>query len=205
MGRPLRDISLGTTTLVVRNIPTRYTQEMLLAELGLAAWVDILFRPYSFSQKRNLGHAILNFITPEAAIGFQRRWHGKRLRDHGRTRALDIAMSDVQGYAAVLLQFGPRVLATRNPAILPVILHEGQRLDAKLEVARVQAVHSHEVLLRGTCEPQPVQRVPKASRTPGADTKEVDAAGSGHANAALRCASNEAGTCLPVAKQCQIG
>ncbi|CAE8733438.1 unnamed protein product, partial [Polarella glacialis] len=44
----IRPVPLGFTTLVVRNIPARYNQEVLLTEFGPDGSFDLFFLPYSF-------------------------------------------------------------------------------------------------------------------------------------------------------------
>jgi hypothetical protein len=85
------------TTLMIRNIPTWYTQDMLLNEWPNNNTYDLLYLPFCFRTKRNLAFAFVNFMTPEDAIAFRNRWHKQRLQQHTSRKPLDISDADVQG------------------------------------------------------------------------------------------------------------
>eukprot|EP00440_Ansanella_granifera_P057895 gb/GFBE01062761.1/.p1 GENE.gb/GFBE01062761.1/~~gb/GFBE01062761.1/.p1 ORF type:complete len:372 (+),score=62.72 gb/GFBE01062761.1/:1-1116(+) len=134
-----RPVPLGYTTLVVRNIPARYNQEMLLHEFGWEdATFDFLHLPYSFRDQRTMGYAFLNFRTHELALEFQERRHHTFLQDHGRTKYLDVTAATKQGLAANLEQFSPKSIARlQRVGMLPIFLNEaGVRLDPLREMQR---------------------------------------------------------------------
>ena len=133
-----RMVPEGFTTLVIRNIPARYTQEKLLAEFGADGSFDLFFLPYSFRDGRTMGYAFINFRTHDFAVQFQQQWHRQFLQDHGRTKHLDVTAATVQGLAANLEQFnGKSVARLQRVGMLPVFLDEAaQRLDPIRELQR---------------------------------------------------------------------
>lgn len=126
------------TTLVIRNIPTKYNQAMLLMEFQPDGAFDFFFLPYSFQHGRILGHALANFRSYQMALAFQEKWHRHFLTDHGCTKHLDVVAADVQGIEGNLAQLSFASLSRLHRAnMLPVFFSEsGLRLDtiAKLEL-----------------------------------------------------------------------
>jgi hypothetical protein len=133
--RPLQDTF---TTLVVRNIPARYSQDMLLLEFQPDGAFDLFFLPYSFRDGRTMGYAFLNFRNHRQAITFQQRWHRQFLNDHGRTKHLDVAAATVQGLLPNLRQFNARsLLRLQRVGKLPALFDErARRLDTISELIR---------------------------------------------------------------------
>jgi len=90
-------IAPGATTLVIRNIPARYTKELLMQEWPPDGTYDFLFLPFSFKLRRTAGYAFINFQSHGAAVAFHKQWHGKSLRDQGTARKLSVSAAGVQG------------------------------------------------------------------------------------------------------------
>eukprot|EP00418_Pyrodinium_bahamense_P012640 CAMPEP_0179110982 /NCGR_PEP_ID=MMETSP0796-20121207/51819_1 /TAXON_ID=73915 /ORGANISM="Pyrodinium bahamense, Strain pbaha01" /LENGTH=582 /DNA_ID=CAMNT_0020809127 /DNA_START=30 /DNA_END=1776 /DNA_ORIENTATION=- len=67
--RRLRSLGAGTTTLTIRNVPGRYTQDRLIEEWGPEYSYDFLYLPHSLRDQRSKGYAFVNFTTHEAALG----------------------------------------------------------------------------------------------------------------------------------------
>ncbi|CAE8592817.1 unnamed protein product [Polarella glacialis] len=137
-GTATRLVPDGFTTLVIRNIPARYTQEMLLAEFIPDGSFDFFFLPYSFKHARTMGIAFINFRTHAVALSFQENWHRQFLQNHGRTKNLDVAAATVQGLEANLQQFNTKSIARfKRVGMLPVFLDESaDRLDPLRELQR---------------------------------------------------------------------
>ena len=50
---------------MIRNIPIKYTDKMLIKELeGFDGKFDCLYMPYDFEKGGNKGYAVINFIHP---------------------------------------------------------------------------------------------------------------------------------------------
>eukprot|EP00440_Ansanella_granifera_P017437 gb/GFBE01018939.1/.p1 GENE.gb/GFBE01018939.1/~~gb/GFBE01018939.1/.p1 ORF type:complete len:200 (+),score=20.51 gb/GFBE01018939.1/:1-600(+) len=137
------------TTLVVRNVPARYTQEKLFQELsgdanahfqGEDAGINFFILPFSFraGHCRSQGCAIVNFCSEELAMQFQQRWHRQYLTNHGRTKCLHVAPAALQGLSAIMNQFNRRTVEKLQRAgMLPIFADvRGNRVDAMREFRR---------------------------------------------------------------------
>merc|ERR1712232_163335 len=69
----------NTTTVMLRNIPNRYTQSMLLSlldEHGYDLCYDFVYLPMDFRNGVNLGYAFVNLLEHEAALRFMTTLQG---------------------------------------------------------------------------------------------------------------------------------
>eukprot|EP00931_Biecheleriopsis_adriatica_P062941 TRINITY_DN38039_c0_g2_i1.p1 TRINITY_DN38039_c0_g2~~TRINITY_DN38039_c0_g2_i1.p1 ORF type:complete len:426 (-),score=64.35 TRINITY_DN38039_c0_g2_i1:23-1300(-) len=124
------------TTIVVRNIPARYTQERLLEIWEPDGSYNFLYLPYSVRQKRGAGYVFINFCTHEAAVAFWQKVQGTRLPGCEHLKCVDIAVADVQGLEENLRYWSNRKLGRiSNSNFLPIVLDGTQRVDFKQHVA----------------------------------------------------------------------
>eukprot|EP00928_Gymnodinium_smaydae_P036405 TRINITY_DN25453_c0_g1_i1.p1 TRINITY_DN25453_c0_g1~~TRINITY_DN25453_c0_g1_i1.p1 ORF type:complete len:545 (-),score=117.37 TRINITY_DN25453_c0_g1_i1:286-1869(-) len=78
---PERDPA-NCTTVMLRNIPNKYTQEMLIKQLNVDfdKEYDFIYMPIDFKNECNVGYSFINFITPGACSRFQDQYHGVDVR-----------------------------------------------------------------------------------------------------------------------------
>mmetsp|Transcript_82769 Transcript_82769/g.266799 ORF Transcript_82769/g.266799 Transcript_82769/m.266799 type:complete len:149 (-) Transcript_82769:438-884(-) len=120
---------LGMTTVMVRNIPVMYTQEMLVSECADIGTFDFLYLPRSGNGQTNLTYAFINFVSDEHALAFKDQWHKKRLTQLVARKPLNISFGDVQGLRANLMQLKKkknRLMEARQ--CQPIIIQNGQHL-----------------------------------------------------------------------------
>jgi len=136
--RPPRILSTDCTTLIVRNVPSRYTVESLEKEWPNNGTYNLIYVPPhetpwgSGSKKRPLGCLFINFESHKFATEFFEKWHRKKLRYHGRTKPLDITEAEVQGLGSNLKRFKART--RKNPSedrALPTVYKDGDRVDIR--------------------------------------------------------------------------
>merc|ERR1719329_1835273 len=134
----------GTRTLMVRNIPTRFTQNELMRLWPADGTYDLLYMPWSSKQRRFSGSAYINFGTEEDALRFRSIWHGRTLESHGRSEELKIVASYGQGLEGCLLglkrDFPEGMTANHLPGIFE--LGTGNRLDFRVVYAEVLAFNA---------------------------------------------------------------
>eukprot|EP00403_Amphidinium_massartii_P014975 CAMPEP_0178421802 /NCGR_PEP_ID=MMETSP0689_2-20121128/26837_1 /TAXON_ID=160604 /ORGANISM="Amphidinium massartii, Strain CS-259" /LENGTH=638 /DNA_ID=CAMNT_0020043329 /DNA_START=54 /DNA_END=1970 /DNA_ORIENTATION=+ len=117
-------------TLMVRNIPMRYTQDMLLVEWPPQGSFDFLYLPICIDKKRNASFAFVNFVSLEAAQAFYKRWHKQRLEHYSARKPLDISPADVQGREENLLQImRNKTFRIRNAHFQPAIFEGDERVS----------------------------------------------------------------------------
>lgn len=86
------------TTLMVRNIPLQYTQEMLVDQWLRTKWgYDFLYLPVSSNPQRNLTFVFINFLNENFAAAFSDAWHRQRLPLFQARKSLNISPATTQG------------------------------------------------------------------------------------------------------------
>jgi hypothetical protein len=116
------DGDAGITTLMIRNIPPKYTQTMLLEEWQHNGTYDLLYLPYSDKKKRNSGYAFVNFVSEAEADSFKNKWYGARLAHFDRRKNLSVVPAAMQGYESIITAFGQKASpSNRDDDVQPVI------------------------------------------------------------------------------------
>lgn len=90
------------TTVMLRNIPNKYTRTGLLAALverGFDPTVDCnnLYLPMDAGSGCNLGYAFLNFTGHDKALGFMKQFDGCRLPSAGSRKVCSVVWANKQG------------------------------------------------------------------------------------------------------------
>jgi hypothetical protein len=89
------------TTVMIRNIPSQYTQVKLMREINGAGFLgrfDFIFLPKDPRSKGNRGFAFCNFDSPQSAELFYQTYHGKKLRNFASDKVVEVVPADVQGF-----------------------------------------------------------------------------------------------------------
>ncbi|CAK9076917.1 unnamed protein product [Durusdinium trenchii] len=116
------------TTLMIRNIPNRYTQRELIAELedlGFAGTFDFLYSPLDKGTMSNVGYAFVNFKSHEYASKCIEAFHNYRFKRHRKTsgKVAAVSAAHLQGLKANLAHYEKTAVNTakmkqRRPVIL---------------------------------------------------------------------------------------
>jgi len=135
--KPARTLPTGATTIVVRNIPARFSQEKLLEVWPPDGSYNLFYLPYSFQKRRRSGIAFINMVSHEAAVEFTARWHGQKLADIGSSNRLDISVAEVQGFAGNLKHLkASNIRRISNQHFLPMAFKGTKKLDFKALLAQ---------------------------------------------------------------------
>jgi RNA recognition motif-containing protein len=113
------------TSLMVRNIPNKYTQQMLLSEFeenGLGPGViDFFYLPIDFKNRCNRGYAFVNFVNYADILTFHRQYFGKHWRTFNSDKICDITYARIQGKAAMLKRFENSALMEKDEEYKPLV------------------------------------------------------------------------------------
>jgi len=102
----------GGTTLMIRNIPNRYSQDELIDELeglGLAGSFDFFYAPVDVGTLFNVGYAFVNFVDAASATRCQELLEGftflKHLKSTSKRRVATVSVAHLQGLDANLQHY----------------------------------------------------------------------------------------------------
>ena len=98
----LDDILIGNekrTTLMLRNIPNKYTLTNLVEEINSSFWgkYDYVNLPIDYERKLNLGYGFINFVDPLHIILFYETYHMKKWNKYKSDKKMDMTYADKQG------------------------------------------------------------------------------------------------------------
>jgi RNA recognition motif-containing protein len=102
------------TTVLVRNIPSKYTLDWLLEEVRVVADCDFVHLPTARrSGSSNFGYAFVNFVTPEDARKFLQEFDGHHfVRQPRSSKRACVKFAELQGFSEnVALWNAPKILA----------------------------------------------------------------------------------------------
>lgn len=141
------------TTLMLRNIPNKYSQNSLMQEineLGFSGSYNFFYLPMDIHNRSNVGYAFINFLCPVEAEHFRGKFQGHAfLRFHSR-KVGDVCDAHLQGLDANILHFEHRAVSlARNDQYRPAVIVNKKRI--KFEDA-VRQVHSK---MASTCSSLP--------------------------------------------------
>ena len=96
------DIIIGKekrTTLMLRNIPNKYTLNNVVDEIDRSFWgkYDYINLPIDYERKLNLGYAFINFVDPMHIILFYETYHLKKWSKYKSDKKMDMTYADKQG------------------------------------------------------------------------------------------------------------
>jgi hypothetical protein len=93
-------LASGTTTVMVRNIPTRFTSVSFLRvldECGFRNAYSFFYLPMDFRTGKNMGYCFINFVHASFTVMFASLFHGRRLRMTTSTKVIEVTASKRQG------------------------------------------------------------------------------------------------------------
>lgn len=121
----------GVTTVMMRNLPNKYTQQMLLNELRDAGFklredYDFFYLPMDHNNCANLGYCFINFTATSRANAFAAAFSGQKLRRFNSHKTALIMPASIQGYERNYSYYvSTRVSQAADPQYRPLFLkHE---------------------------------------------------------------------------------
>nr|XP_043623745.1 protein MEI2-like 2 [Erigeron canadensis] len=113
------------TTLMIKNIPNKYTSKMLLASIDEihSGTYDFLYLPIDFKNKCNVGYAFINMLSPMHIIPFYQAFNGKRWEKFNSEKVASLAYARIQGKAALVTHFQNSSLMNEDKRCRPILFN----------------------------------------------------------------------------------
>eukprot|EP00913_Durusdinium_trenchii_P034005 g31832.t1 len=102
-------------TVMMRNIPNKYTQRMLIDE-------DFVYLPIDKDSGANKGYAFLNFVRPSFAYAFKMAFDGKHMAQFKSNKIVTVAPATIQGFQANYEHFSRTRVNYGDPDSRPLFL-----------------------------------------------------------------------------------
>ena len=97
----LDDIVTGKdtrTTVMIRNIPIKYTDQILNDDLKeFNGKYDCLYMPYDYEKNGNKGYAFINFVNPLHILYFYEKFNGKKWQHFESNKICELNCAHFQG------------------------------------------------------------------------------------------------------------
>ncbi|XP_073061026.1 protein MEI2-like 5 isoform X1 [Primulina eburnea] len=117
------------TTLMIKNIPNKYTSKMLLAAIDEThkGTYDFLYLPIDFKNKCNVGYAFINMVSPSHIVTFFEAFNGKKWEKFNSEKVASLAYARIQGKTGLISHFQNSSLMNEDKRCRPIIFQsEGQ-------------------------------------------------------------------------------
>ncbi|KAK4791166.1 hypothetical protein SAY86_031579 [Trapa natans] len=113
------------TTLMIKNIPNKYTSKMLLATIDERhrGTYDFIYLPIDFKNKCNVGYAFINMTDPSQIIPFYKAFNGKKWEKFNSEKVASIAYARIQGKAALIAHFQNSSLMNEDKRCRPILFN----------------------------------------------------------------------------------
>jgi hypothetical protein len=93
----------NTLTVMMRNLPNKFSQQMLLDEINANGFVgafDFLYLPIDPETRANRGYAFINFVDPYQSWTFKQCYEGRRIGHFNSGKVITVMAATLQGYEA---------------------------------------------------------------------------------------------------------
>lgn len=113
------------TTLMIKNIPNKYTSKMLLATIDEQhrGKYDFIYLPIDFKNKCNMGYAFINMIDPLQIVSFHQTFEGRKWEKFNSEKVASLAYARIQGKGALIAHFQNSSLMNEDKRCRPILFH----------------------------------------------------------------------------------
>ncbi|KAI0812399.1 RNA recognition motif 2-domain-containing protein [Irpex lacteus] len=113
------------TTVMIKNIPNKMTDEDLLSFINRVSpgRIDFFYLRMDFTNGCNVGYAFVNFITPEDLLHFARTQLGVKWNMYSSEKVLQLSYANYQGKEALVEKFRNSGIMDERPAWRPRIFY----------------------------------------------------------------------------------
>jgi len=127
------------TTLMLRNLPNKYTQQMLLRELnnsGFLGLYDFLYLPIDPETKANRGYAFINLIDSACAWTLRNTYEGQKMLHFNSDKVVSVVPAALQGFEANYAHYSNARVNRGDPAWRPLFLRKPDALSPSFNKGR---------------------------------------------------------------------
>ncbi|KAK9831621.1 hypothetical protein WJX74_002914 [Apatococcus lobatus] len=119
---PSRKGAGARRTLMIRNIPNKYTQAMLLEMLDSHSrdLYDFFYLPVDFKNRCNLGYAFVNFPNAADTIRCYEHFHGSHWEEFNSKKICEVTYARIQGREALIKHFRNSKFPNNDADCLPL-------------------------------------------------------------------------------------
>ncbi|OMJ81137.1 hypothetical protein SteCoe_18451 [Stentor coeruleus] len=113
------------TTVMIKNIPNKYTQKMLLQAIDkkFMGTYDFLYLPIDFKNRCNVGYAFINFLDFKVIPAFCQEFNMKKWEKFNSEKICELAYGRIQGLRGLIQHFqNSSVINQVDSKVKPVIL-----------------------------------------------------------------------------------
>lgn len=128
----------GATTVMMRNLPNKYKQQMLLDEIAYHGFhptkdLDFFYLPMDHNAKANLGYCFINFVDPAPAWAFAQCFEGKKMRYFHSNKVVVVMPASMQGFERNYAYYATsRVAQAEDPQYRPLFFRQpNERADGQ--------------------------------------------------------------------------
>ncbi|KAI5431719.1 hypothetical protein KIW84_035763 [Lathyrus oleraceus] len=113
------------TTLMIKNIPNKYTSKMLLAAIDIhhKGTYDFLYLPIDFRNRCNVGYAFINMTDPSFIVPFYKVFNEKKWLKFNSEKVASLAYARIQGRAALIAHFQNSSLMNEDKRCRPILFN----------------------------------------------------------------------------------
>jgi len=118
----------NTLTVMMRNLPNKYSQQMLRDELhkaGFEGLYDFLYLPIDPETQANKGYAFINFTSPAHVWRFKEAFEGKQMARFNSAKYVSVSPAALQGFEANYRHYSTARCNRGDPAARPLFLQPG--------------------------------------------------------------------------------
>uniref|UniRef100_A0A0D9VKB2 RRM domain-containing protein n=1 Tax=Leersia perrieri TaxID=77586 RepID=A0A0D9VKB2_9ORYZ len=140
------------TTLMIKNIPNKYTSKMLLAAIDEfhKGTYDFFYLPIDFKNKCNVGYAFINMISPVHIASFYQAFNGKKWEKFNSEKVASLAYARIQGRTALISHFQNSSLMNEDKRCRPILFHSNGPEAGNQEPFPINGICIHIPLEDGT-------------------------------------------------------
>uniref|UniRef100_A0A7N0UVQ3 RRM domain-containing protein n=1 Tax=Kalanchoe fedtschenkoi TaxID=63787 RepID=A0A7N0UVQ3_KALFE len=154
----ITDCGDSRTTVMIKNIPNKYSQKLLLSMLdnhcahcndkilsggggdrACLSSYDFVYLPMDFNNKCNVGYGFVNMTSPEATMRLYKAFHLQSWEVFNSRKICEVTYARVQGLAALKEHFRNSKFPSGSDEIFPVVFEPAR--DGRRQMTPPQAIY----------------------------------------------------------------